>query len=69
VETSKKPEPNESQLSQVVCLTENKRLYYNALKAILEQYGDAEDVEDLNEKVVNFVNYAGPASSQIVLML
>nr|CAD2146059.1 unnamed protein product [Meloidogyne enterolobii] len=49
VETSKKPEPNESQLSQV--------------------YGDAEDVEDLNEKVVNFVNYAGPASSQIVLML
>jgi len=52
-----------------VCLTENKRLYYNALKAILEQYGDAEDVEDLNEKVVNFVNYAGPASSQIVLML
>nr|CAD2174211.1 unnamed protein product [Meloidogyne enterolobii] len=50
LETSKKPEPNESQLSQV-------------------QYGDAEDVEDLNEKVVNFVNYAGPASSQIVLML
>uniref|UniRef100_A0A915PCL2 Arginyl-tRNA--protein transferase 1 n=1 Tax=Meloidogyne floridensis TaxID=298350 RepID=A0A915PCL2_9BILA len=69
LETSKKPEPNEQQLSQVVCLTENKRLYYNALKAILEQYGDAEDVEDLNEKVVNFVNYAGPASSQIVLML
>nr|CAD2172205.1 unnamed protein product [Meloidogyne enterolobii] len=50
LETSKKPEPNEQQLSQV-------------------QYGDAEDVEDLNEKVVNFVNYAGPASSQIVLML
>uniref|UniRef100_A0A1I8BL08 Arginyl-tRNA--protein transferase 1 n=1 Tax=Meloidogyne hapla TaxID=6305 RepID=A0A1I8BL08_MELHA len=64
-----KSEPNEQQLSHVKCLTNNKIMNYGALKSILEQYGNADDLEDLTEKVKNFVNYAGPASSQIVLLL
>ena len=63
-----KPQPTDQQINSVKCLAENNLMSFEALRVVLEQYGDNEELEELIEKVRNFVLFAGPAASQIVLM-